>query len=176
MYYMGYRSYFTAMKLFNITDIFNNIVTMSPSTLEAFHDTLKENYKTLKKSGDLDNLKVLRNRIATIIENNSKKFSENELEKIKKIRKLLQSMNDAISRMEQDLKTPIELIDVVEEVRNRYKPRKELSGKKKKTHVLIAVKKDSISYEEELVRLQLELVKLQSHIIRSGQKLLIIFE
>lgn len=26
------------VKLFNITDIFNNIVTMSPETLEAFHD------------------------------------------------------------------------------------------------------------------------------------------
>jgi len=165
-----------AMKLFNITDIFNNIVTMSPNTLEAFHDTLKDNYKTLKKAGDLDNLRVLRNRIATIIENNSKKFTENELQKIKKIRKLLRSINDTIEEMETDLKTPIELIDVVEEVRNQYKPRTKLPPDKRATHVLIAMKKENISYEEELIRLQLELVKLQSHIIRSGQKLLIIFE
>lgn len=64
------------MKLFNITDIFNNIITMSPSTLEAFHDQLKSNLKELKKNNDLDNLKVIRNRIQTIIENNSQKFSE----------------------------------------------------------------------------------------------------
>lgn len=164
------------MKLFNITDIFNNIVTMSPNTLEAFHDTLKKNFKSLKQTGDLDNLRVLRNRIATIVENNSRKFSENELAKIKKIRKLLAEMNDTIELMEKAVRTPVDLIDVVEEVKDKYKPQTELSAKKRKTHVLVAVRKENIDYEKELVRLQLELVKLQTHLIQTGKKLLIIFE
>ncbi len=164
------------MKLFNITDIFNNIVTMSPNTLEAFHDSLKENYKKLRESGDLDSLKVLRNRIDTIIDNNSRKFSESELEKIKKLRKLLSKINNAIAEMEKSAQSPTELVDVVEEVREKYKPYKKLPKKKQKTHVLIPMKKENISYEEELTRLQLELVKLQRHIIETGKKLLIIFE
>ena len=56
------------MQLFNITDIFNNIVTMSPATLEALHDELRKNYKKLRKDLDVDNLRVLRNRMNTIVE------------------------------------------------------------------------------------------------------------
>lgn len=164
------------MKLFNITDIFNNIVTMSPGTLEAFHDSLKENYKELKTNRDLDNLKVLRNRIATIIDNNARKFSDGELKKIDKIRHLLEKINDTIETLEAEMTEPIELIDVVHEVHEKYKPRTRLKPSKKSTHVLVAMKKENIAYEEELTRLQLELVKLQRHIIQSGKKLLIIFE
>lgn len=149
---------------------------MSPSTLEAFRDTLAENYKKLKENEDLDSLKVLRNRITTIIDNNSRKFSEHELQKIKKIRKLLSKINNTISEMEKEARDPIELIDVVQEVQEKYKSRTKLSKEKQKTHVLVTMKKENIAYEEELVRLQLELVKLQKHIIESGKKLLIIFE
>lgn len=164
------------MKLFNITDIFNNIVTMSPGTLEAFHDTLKANYKELARAKDLDNLKVLRNRIQTIIENNSRKFSDSELKKVSKIRKLLRKMNATIEEIESQITEPIELIDVVQEVRKKYEPMKKLSEKQKMTHVLVKMKKSNIDYEEELTRLQLELVKLQRHMIQSGKRLLIIFE
>ena len=52
---------------------------MSPETLEAFHDTLKKHFKKLKANKDLDNLKVLRNRILTILDNNARKFSDMEL-------------------------------------------------------------------------------------------------
>ena len=38
------------------------------------------------------------------------------------------------------------------------------------------MKKSEISYEEEMLTLQLELVKLQKYIQESGKKLLIIFE
>lgn len=170
------RVYYFPMKLFNITDIFNNIVTMSPGTLEAFHDTLKANYKELARAKDLDNLKVLRNRIQTIIENNSRKFSDSELKKVSKIRKLLRKMNATIEEIESQITEPIELIDVVQEVRKKYEPMKKLSEKQKMTHVLVKMKKSNIDYEEELTRLQLELVKLQRHMIQSGKRLLIIFE
>ena len=164
------------MKLFNITDIFNNIVTMSPGTLEAFHDTLRDNYQELKTNRDLDNLKVLRNRIQTIIDNNSRKFSDSELQKVRKIRKLLHKINATIEKLEEEMTEPIELIDVVNEVHEKYKPRTKLSKEKKSTHILVQMKKENVLYEEELTRLQLELVKLQRYLIQSGKKLLIIFE
>lgn len=62
------------VKLFNITDIFNNIITMSPETLEAFHDELRTSYKKLRKDLDVDNLRVLRNRIQTVIDGNIRKL------------------------------------------------------------------------------------------------------
>lgn len=164
------------MKLFNITDIFNNIITMSPSTLEAFHDELKSNLKELKANNDLDNLKVLRNRIQTIIENNSQKFSESEMAKVKKIRKLLHKFNYVIEEMEREMTAPVELIDVVKEVRESYKNTPKLPKKKQKTHILVPMKKSNIDYEEEMMRLQLELVKLQKYIVQTGKKVLIIFE
>lgn len=164
------------MKLFNITDIFNNIVTMSPGTLEAFHDALKDNFKKLRDNRDLDNLKVLRNRIETIIDNNSRKLSERELKKIDKIRSLFEKINEAIAELELQIKEPIELIDVVHEVHKKYEPKTKLKGEKKSTHILVEMKKENVIYEEELVRLQLELVKLQRYLLESGKKLLIIFE
>lgn len=164
------------MKLFNITDIFNNIVTMSPGTLEAFHDTLKKNLKELVKEKDLDNLKVLRNRIATILENNSRKFSDAELKKVDKIRKLFHTINEEIEKLESEVTKPIELIDVVKEVEKKYKSVEKLTKKEQKKYALVKMKKSTIAYEKEMTLLQLELVKLQRHIIQSGKKLLIIFE
>lgn len=114
---------------------------MSPSTLEAFHDTLKQNYKELRANRDLDNLKVLRNRIATIVENNAQKFSDRELQKVRKIRKLLHKINATIETLEEEMTEPIELIDVVHEVRDKYKHTPKLKGTKKSTHILIPVKK-----------------------------------
>lgn len=149
---------------------------MSPGTLEAFHDTIKENFKELKENKDLDSLKVLRNRIETIVANNAKKFSEHELKKIDKIRILLEKMNDSIKKIESEVQEPIELIDVVHEVHKKYEPRKKVSKKHRWTHVLVEMKKENIIYEEEMIRLQLELVKLQRYLMQSGKKLLIIFE
>ena len=73
------------MKLFNITDIFNNIITMSPDTLEAFHDELDKNYKALTKIADIDNLRVLRNRLNTILDANIERLSKREHRKLDKL-------------------------------------------------------------------------------------------
>ncbi len=164
------------MKLFNITDIFNNIVTMSPATLEAFHDSLRDHYKELIQDGDLDNLRVLRNRMQVILEKNAQKFSEKELAKIKKIEKLFKKINTSIEKMESVIHEDEELVDVVKEIEEKYKPRKSLPEKKKDTHVLVCKKKETIEYEKELIQLQIELAKLQKYIIKNGKKLLIIFE
>ena len=51
-----------------LTNIFNNLLTLNSKTLDAFFDQTKDAYKTLKKDGDIDNLKVLRNQLQTIRE------------------------------------------------------------------------------------------------------------
>lgn len=164
------------VKLFNITDIFNNIVTMSPWTLEAFHDELRDNFKLLIKSGDIDNLRILRNRLHTILENNDKKISRKESKKLKKLNNLLRKINESIEKTEHASKKEIELEDLIAKHRKKNKARKDLPKNKKDTHVLIARKKSKIDYEEEMLWLQMEMVKLQSYIQSTGRKLLIIFE
>jgi polyphosphate kinase 2 len=164
------------MQLFNITDIFNNIVTMSPATLEALHDELRKNYKKLRKDLDVDNLRVLRNRMNTIVEWNSKKLTHKEQQKLQKIQTLIHEIDETILEIETAQKEAIELVDLEKKFKKKYKPLTGLSKDKKKTHVLIAMKKSEISYEEEILELQIELVKLQKYIQESWKKVLIIFE
>lgn len=164
------------MKLFNITDIFNNIITMSPETLEAFHDELRENYKVLAKDADIDNLRVLRNRLQTILESNVKKLSRRENRKLDKLAKLLEEMDETIEIVEDATKEEITLIDVIKKYKKKHQAYDHLPEKKVKTHVLNIVKRSEIAYEEEMIRLQIELVKLQKYIQESEKKVLIIFE
>jgi hypothetical protein len=51
-----------------VSNIFNNLLTLNEKTLDAFFDEAKDVYKKLKKDGDIDTLKVLRNQLQTIRE------------------------------------------------------------------------------------------------------------
>jgi hypothetical protein len=164
------------VKLFNITDIFNNIITMSTETLEAFHDELRASYKKLRKDLDVDNLRVLKNRIQTVIDGNIKKLGHKEQHKLHKLEILVRDLDDTIIEIETAQKNVIELVDLEKKFDKKYKALKALPKEKSKTHVLIAMKKSEISYEEEMLALQIELVKLQRYIQESGKKVLIIFE
>lgn len=149
---------------------------MSPETLEAFHDELRENYKKLAKDADIDNLRVLRNRLQTILENNTRKLGKREQRKLEKLSKLLTEMDETIEAVEDATKEDIVLIDVMKKYQKKHQSYDHLPEKKRKTHVLNAVKKSEISYEKEMLRLQIELVKLQKYIQESEKKVLIIFE
>lgn len=164
------------MKLFNITDIFNNIITMSPDTLEAFHDELDKNYKALTKIADIDNLRVLRNRLNTILDANIERLSKREHRKLDKLWKLLEEINETIETLELATQEEIVLIDIVKKYKKKHEPLTVLPIGKKKTHILNAIRKEEISYEEEMLRLQIELVKLQKYIQENNKKVLIIFE
>ena len=76
----------------------------------------------------------------------------------------------------------MEVIDTDKSIKHDYKdksrqrealPEKEVNGQKK---VRIWVRKDTLEYEKELTRLQIELLKLQSHVKEKGLKILMIFE
>lgn len=149
---------------------------MSPDTLEAFHDELRKSYKKLRKDLDVDNLRVLKNRIQTVIDGNINKLGRKEQHKLHKLETLVREIDATIIEIEEVQKWAIELVDLEAKFDKKYKPVKELPKEKKKTHVLIAMKKAEINYEEEMLTLQLELVKLQKYIQESGKKVLIIFE
>ena len=65
---------------------------------------------------------------------------------------------------------------MVKKYKKKHEPLTVLPIGKKKTHILNAIRKEEISYEEEMLRLQIELVKLQKYIQENNKKVLIIFE
>lgn len=149
---------------------------MSASTLEAFYDQLESSYKQLRKDKDIDNLRVLRNRIATILEVNENKYSRKEIKKLRKIRSLLEDIDDAIGDIDAEQKEEIQTIDIEKKLKRKFTPKTILAKEKKKTHVLVEMRKSDIAYEEEMLSLQIELVKLQRYLQQSGKKVLVIFE
>lgn len=149
---------------------------MSASTLEAFYDQLESSYEQLRKDKDVDNLRVLRNRIATIVEVNESKYSRKEISKLQKIRALLEDIDDTIGDIIAEQKEEIQLIDIEKKFQKKFSPKTVLSRERKKTHILVEMRKSDISYEEEMLSLQIELVKLQKYIQLNGKKVLIIFE
>lgn len=59
---------------------------------------------------------------------------------------------------------------------DRRKEDKDRRKKNKEGKVRVWVKEETIAYEEELEKLQVELLKFQNHVKDSGQKILMIFE
>ena len=159
-----------------LTHIFNNLLTLNEKTLDAFFDDVHSTYKKLKKDGDIDNLKVLRNQLQTIRETQGEAVRKKSKDEYRRLVDLVDDIGTLIFEAEKATQEQIVLIDVVKKYRKKNAPQTILESDKKKTHQLIAVKKSDIAYEEEMLLLQLELVKLQKYIIESGQKLLIIFE
>ncbi len=159
-----------------LTNIFNNLLTLNSKTLDAFFDQTKDAYKTLKKDGDIDNLKVLRNQLQTIRETQWETVRKISKDEYRRLVDIIDDIDALIWAFEKETQKNTILVDVVKKYKKKYKSQDSLSSEKKKTHRLVAIRKSDISYEEEMLILQLELVKLQKYIQESGQKVLIIFE
>lgn len=159
-----------------VSNIFNNLLTLNEKTLDAFFDETKDVFKKLKKDGDIDNLKVLRNQLQSIRENQGNEVRRKSKEEYRRLVDIIDDIDEIIADFDKEAKKKIILVDVVKKYEKKMKPLKELPDEKKKTHQLVAVRKADIDYEAEMLMLQLELTKLQKYINESGQKVLIIFE
>jgi len=153
--------------------VFNHNEKITNQNIEVLKIELWNLVTLLKKNNDVDNLKILDNKIELILKNN------NKLEK--KYKKDLFEISDNIDDLIRNIKKISKednkkLIDVVKEVSKKYKKCKNLSEEKLKEYTKTCKKTSTIEYEKELAKLQLEMVKLQKHITESWKKLLIIFE
>ena len=159
-----------------LADIFNNLLTLNEKTLDAFFDQARDAYKKLKKDGDIDNLKVLRNQLQTIRETQGDAVRKKSKEEYRRLVDIIDDIDGLIAAFDKETAKNLVLVDVVKKYEKKMKAQKELPEDKKKTHRLVAVRESDINYEAEMLTLQLELVKLQKYIIESGEKVLIIFE
>ncbi len=159
-----------------LADIFNNLLILSDKTLDAFFDQARDAYKKLKKDGDIDNLKVLRNQLQTVRETQGDAVRKKSKEEYRRLVDIIDDIDGLLAAFDKETTKNLVLVDVVKKFRKKNASLKELPEDKRKTHQLVAVRKSDIDYEAEMLTLQLELVKLQKYIIESGEKVLIIFE
>lgn len=156
--------------------IFNKEVKLNAKNLKLFIKEIKLLFKELKENWNIDNLKVLRNKVGHLIEDRKEAKEKKIRKEIKEIKELLDNIEEFISDKQEQVEEEEKLIDVVKEVENNYKICSQIPEEKRKKYKKVCIKKKTIKYEKEIIELQVELLKLQKHIKDKWEKLLIIFE
>lgn len=157
--------------------IINNIEQISDSNYKTFRKKLTDLLKGFEEHADIDNIKVLRNKLEMLLDEylKDKKSHKAIRGHLKDLQKFLHEVDHIIHELEDDTES-LSLVDVVKKVENKYKALSDIEKTKRDKYKEIAIRKKTISYEKEMIKLQLELVKLQRHIQETGQKVLVIFE
>ncbi len=157
-------------------EIFNKKIKLNSETIRRFKEEIERLYNELLEEKNIDNMKVLRNKLERSLKENKKKKNYKKTKKqFKDIEEVLEKVEDSIEEL-QNSQEKVELIDVVKEVENDYKNYDKISDNKRDKYKKVWVKKEKIKYEKELITLQVELMKLQKYIHSEWKKVLIIFE
>lgn len=155
--------------------IFNKHIKLNEKIIMQFIKEVEKLFTKFKEDKDIDNLKVLKNKLSTILDESPKKLSKVAKKELKVLEALVEEFDSFIEHIKkQDEKN--KLIDIVEEVNKNYKTCDMIPNNKRDKYAKFCIKKKKVKYEQELIVLQAELLKLQKHIKENGEKLLIIFE
>lgn len=157
--------------------IMNNLEKITHENYKEFKKKLLSLLKEFEAHHDIDNIKVLRNKLDMLLGEylQDKKEHKPIKEHLKDLQKFLHELDEIISEME-DGEEKQELVDVIKSIEKKYRKIDSIPEEKRNAYKEVAIKKETIDYEKEEMKLQLELVKLQRHIGETGQKVLIIFE
>ncbi len=156
-------------------EIFNKEVKLTSETLKRLKKELIELFEELKKEDNVDNIKVLRNKLSHLLEDTPEKLDKEKKKRIKKLHKILEEINDYLKER-NDEKNQLVLENMVKKVEKKYKPYSWISEDKRDKYKESSIKKDTFEYEKEIIELQVELLKLQKYIKEKWKKLLVIFE
>lgn len=158
------------------TEIFNFFNSWEKIEKEKEEKILKEIdtlFNKYKKDNDIDNIKILRNKVETIYLNNKEFLKLNE--KLSEIEVFFINKRNEDSKRKEEEKMNIEIL-IKERINSMYKKKKEIKEEKIKDYKEVMISKKNLDYEKELLELQVELLKLQNYIKNNWKKLLIIFE
>ncbi|MDD3144982.1 MAG: polyphosphate kinase 2 [Candidatus Gracilibacteria bacterium] len=156
-------------------EIFNKKLELTPEVIKKFIDEADKLFNKFKVDNDVDNLRVLKNKIEHLLEDRVKNLTIKEKKEYSEINDFLNKIDDYLEELVKASEKK-ELIDVVAELEKSYKKCDDLKEEDKHKYRKYCVKKTTVEYEKEIIELQVELLKLQKHIKETGQKLLIIFE
>ena len=144
-------------------EIFNKEVKLTSETLKKLKEELIELFEELKKDDNIDNIKVLRNKLAHLLQEQPDKLDKEKKKKIKKLRKILKDINEYLEKKD-DEKKGIVLENMVKKVEKEHKPYSSIPEEKKDKYQESSIKKATFEYEKEKIELQVELLKLQKYI------------
>jgi ElaB/YqjD/DUF883 family membrane-anchored ribosome-binding protein len=143
--------------------IFNKHIKLNDKVIVEFIKEIEKLYEKFKEDKDIDNLKVLKNKLINLLEENPKKLSKTSKKEYKIIEELIEDF-DAFIEDNENQKEKAKLIDVIEEVEKNYKKCDSVPNDEKNKYTKYCIKKKKVKYEKELIKLQVELLKLQKHI------------
>lgn len=155
-------------------EIFNHLIKLDEKIIKDFKEELEYIFNELRDKKDIDNLVVLSNKLEHLLEEEHKGLSRKEKKALKSLVETLDEINEVIEEIKEGKK--LKTINVLEKVEKHYKKCSDIPAEKKDKYFPICAKKKTYDYEKELIVLQLELLKLQNHIKKTGQKVLLIFE
>ncbi len=156
--------------------VFNKNIELTDNIINDFVKEINKLYSKFKADNDIDNLKVLKNRLEHLLYEKTKNLKKKERKKFSKIDDFIEKIDEVLDK-EWEKTKKIKLVDVVqEEVEKHYKKCSEIKPEKKANYSQVCVKTKKINYEKELIQLQVELLKLQNYIKDKKEKVLIIFE
>ena len=156
-------------------EVFNKKVELTPDVLNKFINEAQKLFNKFKVDNDVDNLRVLKNKIEHLFEEKVKNLTQKEKKEYSEIHDFLNEIDDYLEELVKTSEKK-ELIDVVAELEKSYKKCNDIKEEDKHKYRKYCVKKSTVAYEKEIIELQVELLKLQKYIKETGQKLLIIFE
>ena len=105
-----------------VSNIFNNLLTLNEKTLDAFFDEAREVFKKLKKDGDIDNLKVLRNQLQTIKETQWDTVRKKSKEEFRRLGDIIDNIDELIMAFNKEAQKQIVLIDLVKKFHKKMHP------------------------------------------------------
>jgi polyphosphate kinase 2 len=157
-------------------EIFNKQIILNAKTIVELEKALYKLFEQLQEEQDDDNLKILRNRLESLLEDKSRHANKKARKALKPLYAILEEIEDYLEHSDEKRKEKQVLVDVVQKVEDRYKACKNITVEKREKYTEACIKKSTINYEKELIKLQVELLKLQKHIKENNEKVLIIFE
>jgi hypothetical protein len=157
-------------------EIFNKQIILNAKTIFELEKALHKLFEELQSEQDDDNLKVLRNRLESLLEDKSRHANKKARKHLKPLYAILEEIEDYLDHSDEKRREKQVLVDVVKKVEERYKACKNINSDKREKYTEACIKKSTIEYEKELIKLQVELLKLQKHIKENNEKVLIIFE
>jgi len=111
-------------------EIFNKKIKLNSETIRRFKEEIEKLYNELLEEKNVDNMKVLRNKLERSLKDNKKKKNYKKTKKqFKEIEEVFEKIEDSIEELE-DGQEKVELIDVVKEVENDYKSYDKISKDK----------------------------------------------
>lgn len=156
-------------------EIFNNKAELTPDVIWSFLKDAETLYAKFTVDNDIDNLRVLKNKIEHLLEEKLKNANKKDRQEYQDIYVFISKIDEFLDKAAAEIRS-VKLVDVVAEIDKDYRKCVDVPEEKRNKYWKYCIKKSKIAYEKELISLQVELLKLQRHIKEAGEKLLLIFE